>query len=103
MLFLQVNILAQQAPAKKEGKVSIKDMIKNVAQQMNVQGPPPVPVGGAHLLPAYKKEAEKLKKDVQENGERYAEALEKDQEFAEAVFNEDINVLAKFIQKKVQY
>jgi hypothetical protein len=31
MLFVQVNVMAPPQPAKKEGKLSIKDMIKTVA------------------------------------------------------------------------
>jgi hypothetical protein len=52
-------MLASQPPVK--GKVSIKDMIKNVANQVNQGGSLPSPVPGNNQLAIYKKEAEKLK------------------------------------------
>jgi hypothetical protein len=59
-------MLASQPPVK--GKVSIKDMIKNVANQVNQGGSLPSPVPGNNQLAIYKKEAEKLKKLIHENG-----------------------------------
>ena len=59
MLFLQMAAVAP--PVAPQGKLSIKDMIKNVAQQVNNQGVPPQNPVTAKLV-FYKKEAEKLKK-----------------------------------------
>lgn len=84
------------------GKFSIKDMIKNVAQQQKQGIIPQAHVAmGNELLNAYKKQAERLKKEIREDPERFAHALEKDAELASAVMNDDLTVLAKLLIKKV--
>jgi len=54
-------------PVAPQGRLNIKDMIKNVAQQVNNQALPPANPSAA-LLPHYRKQAEKLKKEIQQDG-----------------------------------
>lgn len=101
MLFLQMAMVAPPPPAQQGGRLNIKDMIKNVAQQVNSGGATQAPQEAAMMV-HYKKQAIKLKKEIQEDGERFMEAMERDHELMEAVLNEDPMVLARWLKKKVQ-
>lgn len=59
---LVVAMAVAPPPAQPAGKLSIKDMIKNAAQQVNTQGVQPVAPSNERMMMVYKKEAEALKK-----------------------------------------